>query len=84
MAAMDGANTTFFTADSSVDPDTFPNFFGTSAAAPHAAAVAAWCSMQPGGRASEAEEDAARFLQDSAFRHDLDPYFSQGFAIDAR
>ncbi len=34
LAAMDGANTTFFTSDTANDDDTFPNFFGTSAAAP--------------------------------------------------
>jgi subtilisin family serine protease len=37
----DKGNTTFFTSDIPQDADTFPNFAGTSAAAPHAAGVAA-------------------------------------------
>ncbi|HZG26746.1 MAG TPA: S8 family peptidase, partial [Chitinophagaceae bacterium] len=41
ITAPDAANTSFFGADITNDTDTFPNFFGTSAAAPHAAGVAA-------------------------------------------
>ncbi len=41
LTSVDGGNTSFFYADSRQDSDTFPNFFGTSAAAPHAAGVAA-------------------------------------------
>jgi len=45
LAAVDGNNTTFFGSDigpiDGTEADSFPNFFGTSAAAPNAAAVAA-------------------------------------------
>ena len=79
MAAMDGAITRF-ARDSTADEDTFPNFFGTSAAAPHAAAIAAWCWMPRAGRGSIKPNRMRRILQRSAFPHDLDPYFASGFA----
>lgn len=47
LSSVDGNNTTFFGSDSSQvpiedgEPDSFPNFFGTSAAAPNLAAVSA-------------------------------------------
>ena len=70
--------------DSSTDPDTFPNFFGTSAAAPHAAAIAALVLDAAGGPGTVKPKKMREILQDSAFRHDLDPYFSSGFALVAR
>ena len=81
LAAMDGANTTFFTADTVNDDDTFPNFFGTSAAAPHAAAIAALVLDAAGGPGSVKPRKMREILQDSAFAHDLDPYFSWGLAL---
>jgi hypothetical protein len=83
IAAMDGANTTFFVSDSTVDPDTFPNFFGTSAAAPHAAAIGALVLQAAGGPGKVKPDRMRRILQESAFRHDLDPYFSWGVAAAA-
>jgi hypothetical protein len=41
VTAPDGTNNTFFGGDVGLDDDDFPNFFGTSAAAPHAAGVVA-------------------------------------------
>jgi len=81
LAAMDGANTTFFVSDTANDDDTFPNFFGTSAAAPHAAAIAALVLDAAGGSKSVSPKKMRQILQESAFAHDLDPFFSSGFAL---
>lgn len=81
LAAMDGANTTFFSSDSGADEDTFPNFFGTSASAPHAAAIAALVLDAAGGPGSVRPRKMREVLQESAFAHDLDPYFSSGFGL---
>lgn len=63
LTAPDGGNTTFFGFDIPEDPDTFPNFFGTSAAAPHAAGVAALMlqyapALSPGSIRSLLEQTA--------------------------
>ncbi len=81
LAAMDGANNTFFGDDSTVDADTLPNFFGTSAAAPHAAAIAALVLEAAGGPGKVKPKKMRQILQESAFKHDLDPFFSSGFAF---
>jgi hypothetical protein len=80
MAAMDGANTTFFVADATEDPDSLPNFFGTSAAAPHAGGIAALMLQAAGGPHSLLPDDVRQAMQASAFLHDLDPSYSQGVA----
>ena len=80
LAAMDGGNTTFFFEDALEDEDTLPNFFGTSAAAPHAAAIAALVMQAAGGPGSVKPNRMRRTLQRSAFAHDLDPHYASGMA----
>lgn len=80
IAAMDGANTTFFISDSAQDTDTLPNFFGTSASAPHAAAIAALVLQAHGGPGSVTPAQMKTVLQKSAFPHDLDPGAATGTA----
>lgn len=82
MTAPDGTNTSFFGEDIAFDSDPYPNFFGTSAAAPHAAAVAALVLEKHPGLPPHY---LYRLLQDSA--HDIespgrDPWSGAGL-IDA-
>lgn len=85
IAAADGVNNTFFpiggapgVTDSLSDPDTFPNFYGTSAASPHAAALAALVLQAHGGSQSLTPAQVKSIFQSTAFPHDLDPYSARG------
>lgn len=81
-AAMDGANTTFFFEDAAEDEDDLPNFFGTSAAAPHAAAIGALVLQAAGGPGRVRPPRMRQILRESAFPHDLDPHYSSGYVED--
>jgi hypothetical protein len=76
VAAADAANTSFFGGDDVGDLDTLPNFSGTSAAAPHAAAIAALVLEANGGPGSVTPAQMTQLLHQAAFPHDLDPNFA--------
>jgi subtilase family protein len=83
IAAVDGANTSFFVSDNTLDPDTNPNFYGTSAAGPHAAAIAALVLEAHGGHHSLTPDQMTSLLKHSTFPHDLDPSAASGVARTA-
>lgn len=84
VSATDRGNTTFFVADDARDSDEFPNFGGTSASAPHAAAIAALMLQRAGGPGSMTPDEVRTKLQKSTFGHDLDPFRSSGAAKGLR
>jgi subtilisin family serine protease len=67
ITAVDGVHTTFFL--QFIDNSGFPSFFGTSAAAPHAAGVAALLLQAAGGPGSKAPALIKRTLIDTAHAH---------------
>lgn len=80
VAAINRANTSFFGSDSASDPDTRPEFSGTSSAAPHAAGLAALVLQAHGGPGSVTPTQMRSVLQRSAYPHDLDTNYSSGSA----
>lgn len=89
IAAVDGVNTTFFPPDpttpnpNDTEGDGFPNFFGTSAATPHAAAIAALLinAATVNGLGTLSPADIRSILINSAQKTtDQDLYVSTGTA----
>ncbi|MBV9009010.1 MAG: S8 family serine peptidase [Verrucomicrobia bacterium] len=81
VAACDGVDTSFFPEyGSDPDNDGYPNFFGTSAAAPTAAAIAALVLEAKGGPQSIAPDPLQAKLESTAQPHNLVPFVSQAVA----
>jgi len=84
-SAADGVDTSFFPTGSGndYDNDNFPNFFGTSAAAPTAAAIGALILDAAGGPGSRTPDQIRSIMQQTTFSHDLDPNVCQATAANA-
>jgi hypothetical protein len=81
ITAVDGTNTTFFYPGDDAEGDGFPNFYGTSAAAPHAAAVAALMQQRAGNSLSA--NRIRSIMQTTALDMDdpFTPEFDTGFDV---
>ena len=66
ITAPEGVNTTFFGNDTFDDEDNYPNFFGTSAAVPHVAAVAALMLEASGGPRSLSPNELFKMITTTA------------------
>ena len=80
IATVDDVDTTFFEpgdlSDTDTDSDGYPNFSGTSAAAPHAAGVAALLLQAAGGSGALSAAQMRSLLESTAASHDLDPAYA--------
>jgi len=81
LSAANGSNSTWTGGDSANDVDTGGGqFYGTSAAAPHAAGVAALVLDAHNGPGSVTPAQMRTILQSTTFPHDLNPYQAVGVA----
>ena len=86
ISTVDGVGTTFFPTGSGSDPDHdgFPDFFGTSAAGPHAAGVAALLLQAAGGPGSITPAQMRGLLESTAARNTSDAgILSNGWSAPA-
>ncbi len=79
IACVDGANTSFFGEYSDLDGDEWPNFFGTSAAAPHAAAIVALMRQANPSLSSQEIRNLLREAATDIFEPGVDQYTGWGF-----
>ncbi len=86
IAGVDGVDTTFFPQpadENDSDNDGYPNFFGTSAAAPHLAGIAALLLEAGGGPGTITSTHMRSLLESTGINHDLDPGYASAVLQNA-